>query len=153
MFFRLKGAHIRFSHVYVQCEMSFLLQLRRYTLLLKVWQLSMPQIYKHFFMDFDHDTSFRSILEDDSISSSFRAYICSCSSKGVGLQLVIKPFICLFHIAHFTFTSTLHFCFGLIQPSTFSLFTCQCGHELDTFGMHFTHCPFGGQRITTHDAI
>jgi len=35
-------------------------------------------------MDIHHDTSFRSILEDDSISLTFRARICSCASKRVG---------------------------------------------------------------------
>jgi hypothetical protein len=38
-FFRLKGAHTCFNHAYVQCKMALLLQLRRCTLLLKVWQL------------------------------------------------------------------------------------------------------------------
>ncbi len=65
-------------------------------------------------MDFHHETSFRSILEDDSISSASRTCICSCSSKGVGLWLVVKSSMHLFHIAHFTFTLALHFCFGFI---------------------------------------
>jgi hypothetical protein len=73
--------------------------------------------------------------------------------KGARLWLVARPFICPFSIAHSTFTSTLHFCFGLIQPLTFSIFTCECEHELDTFGTHLTYCPLGGQWITTHDAI
>jgi hypothetical protein len=30
---------------------------------------------------------------------------------------------------------------------------CECGHWLDTFGMHLAHCPFRGQQIATHDAI
>jgi hypothetical protein len=34
-------------------------------------------------MDIHHDTSFRSILEDDSISFTFKVHICFCSSKGV----------------------------------------------------------------------
>jgi hypothetical protein len=36
-------------------------------------------------MDFHHDTSFRSILEDDSISSTSKVYIHSCSNKGARL--------------------------------------------------------------------
>jgi hypothetical protein len=36
-------------------------------------------------MDFHHNTSLRSSLENDSISSSSRAHIHSYSSKGVGL--------------------------------------------------------------------
>jgi hypothetical protein len=28
--------------------------------------------------------------------------------------------------------------------SAFSFFMCECGHELDTFDMHLTHCLFGG---------
>jgi hypothetical protein len=66
-------------------------------------------------MDIYHDTSFRSILEDDSISSTSKAHICSCSGKGAGLWLVVKPFIYLFRIANFTFASALRFHFGLIQ--------------------------------------
>jgi len=104
-------------------------------------------------MDIQHDTSLKFILEDDSISSTFKACIYSCSSKGAWLWLVAKPFICSFCIAHFTFTSTLCFCFGLIQPSTFNLFTCECGHMLDAFSTHLIHCPFGGQWIATHDTI
>jgi hypothetical protein len=65
-------------------------------------------------MDIHHDTSFKFILEDDSISSTSKAHICSCSGKGVWLWLIAKPFIRLFHITHFTFTSTLHFCLILI---------------------------------------
>jgi hypothetical protein len=104
-------------------------------------------------MDLHHDTSFRSILEDDYISSTSGARIRSCSGKGEGLWLIIKPFIRLFCIAHFTFNLTLHFRLGWNQASTFSLFTCECGHELDAFSTHLTCCLFRGQRITTHDAI
>jgi hypothetical protein len=67
--------------------------------------------------------------------------------------LIVKTFIRSFCVAHFTFISVLHFHFGLIQLSIFSLLTCECGHELDTFGMHLAHYPFGGQQIATHDAI
>ncbi len=106
-----------------------------------------------FFMDVHHDTSFRSILEDDSISSTSKARIRSCSSKGVRLWLIVRLSISSFHITHFTFTSTLCFCFGLIQPLASSILMCECGHWLDAFGMHLTCCPFGGQRIATHDTI
>jgi len=95
-------------------------------------------------MDIHHDTSFRSILEDDSISSTFKTHICNCSSKGVGLWLIVRPSICLFHIAHFTFTSMLHFCFSLIQPLAFSLFMCECEHGLDASSTHLTCYSFGG---------
>jgi hypothetical protein len=37
----------------------------------------------------------------------------------------------------------LHFCFNLIQPSTFNLLICECEHGLNAFGMHLIHCPFG----------
>jgi hypothetical protein len=104
-------------------------------------------------MDIQHNTSFKSILEDDSIPSTSKAHIHSCSSKGARLWLVVRPSIHSFHITHFTFTSALSFCLDLIQHLTFNLFTCECGHELDAFGTHLTHCAFGGQRITTHDAI
>jgi hypothetical protein len=103
-------------------------------------------------MDIHHDTSFKSILEDDSISLTTRPRIRSCSGKGVRLWLVVKP-IRAFHIAHSTFTSTLPFHFGLIQHLACSLLTCECGHELDASSMHLTCYLFKGQWITTHDAI
>jgi hypothetical protein len=92
-------------------------------------------------MDFHHDTSLKSILEDGSISSTSRTCVCSCSGKGARLWLVVRPSIYLLCIANFIFTSTLHFCLGLIQPSAFSFFTCECGHRLDAFGTHLIHCP------------
>jgi hypothetical protein len=104
-------------------------------------------------MDIHHNTSFKSILEDDSISSTSKAHIHSCSGKGARLWLVVRPTIRSFHITHFTFTSTLNFCLDSIQPSTFNLFTWECGHGLDASSTHLIHCAFGGQRITTHDAI
>ncbi len=106
-----------------------------------------------FFMDFHHDTSFKSILENDSISSTSKTHIHFCSNKGAGLWLVVRPSIHSFRITHSIFTSTLHFHLGLIQPLTFSLLMCECGHILDAFGMHLIHCLFEGQRIATHDAI
>jgi hypothetical protein len=51
------------------------------------------------------------------------------------------------------FALTLCYCLDLIQPSAFSFLTCDCGHGLDAFGMHFVRYPFGGQQIATHDAI
>jgi hypothetical protein len=47
----------------------------------------------------------------------------------------------------------LCFCFGLIQPSTFSFLMCECEHELDTCSMHLTFRLFGGEQITTHNTI
>jgi hypothetical protein len=104
-------------------------------------------------MEIHHDASFRSILEDDFISSTFIAHIRSCLNKRAGLWLIIKPSICLFCIAHYTFTLALHFHLDLIQPSTFSLLKCECGHGLATFDTHLPCYLFEGQRITTHDAI
>jgi len=104
-------------------------------------------------MDIHHNTSLRSILKDDYISSAFKTHIPFCLSKVVGLWLVVRPFICSFCIIHFIFSSILHFCFNLIQPSTSNLFTYECGHGLDASSMHLTHCLFGGQQITTHDTI
>jgi hypothetical protein len=98
-----------------------------------------------FFMDLHHNTSLKSILEDDSISSTSRVRICFCLRKVAGLWLVVRLFICSFHIAHFSFASTFCFCFNLIQPSIFSLLTCECGHELNAFGTHLVHCSFQGQ--------
>jgi hypothetical protein len=104
-------------------------------------------------MDIHHITSLRSIFEDDSISSTSRARICSCSGKGARLWLIARPSIYSFHIAHFIFTSMLCFCLSLIQPLAFSFFTCERGHGLDIFGTHLVHCLFGGQRIATHEII
>jgi len=104
-------------------------------------------------MDIHHDTSFKSILEDDSISSTSKVRIRSCLGKGARLWLVVRPSIYSFHITHFTFTLVLCFHLDLIQPSTSSLFTCECGHGLDTFSTHLTCCLFGGQQIATHDVI
>jgi len=96
-------------------------------------------------MDIHHDTSLRSILEDDSISLVSKTHIHFCSGRGAGLWLVIMPSICSFRIAHYIFTSMLRFHLGLIQPSTSNLLTCECGHELDTCNMHLTCCLFGNQ--------
>jgi hypothetical protein len=104
-------------------------------------------------MDIHHNTSLRFILEDDSIRSTSKTCIHFCASKGVGLWLVARPSIHLFHITHFIFISTLCFCLGLIQPLAFNLLTCECGDELDACSMHLFCCPFGGQWIATHNAI
>jgi len=105
------------------------------------------------FMDFHHNTSLRSILEYDPISSTFRTYIHFCLGKGAWLWLVVRPSIHSFCITHFIFTLTLHFHLSLIQPLTSNFFTCECGHGLDTFGIHLIRCSFGGQQVATHDAI
>jgi hypothetical protein len=72
-------------------------------------------------MDIHHNTSFRFILEDDSISLAFRAHIRFCLGKGAGLWLITRPSIHSFYITHFTFILTLCFCLSLIQPSTYNL--------------------------------
>jgi hypothetical protein len=104
-------------------------------------------------MDIHYDTSFKSILEVDSISSTPRAYIRSWSSKGARLWSISRPFIYSFCIGHSTFTLALRFRLSLIQPSASSFFMCECGHGLDAFGTHLTCCLFRGQWITTHDII
>jgi hypothetical protein len=104
-------------------------------------------------MDIHHDTFLKSILEDDSVFSTSKARIRFCLHKGFGLWLIIRPSICFFCIAHFTFTLALRFYLGLIQPSTSNLLTCDYGHGLDVSSMHLICCPFGGQQITTHDTI
>jgi hypothetical protein len=95
-------------------------------------------------MDIHPDTSLKFILEDDSIFLTSRAHIYSCSGKGVGLWMVVRPFIHSFCIVHFIFISMLHFRFSLIQHSTFSLLMCECGHRLDAFGTHLTCCLLAG---------
>jgi hypothetical protein len=103
-----------------------------------------------YWMDVHHDTSLRFILEDDSINSStFKTRIHFCLGKGVGLWLIAKPYTRSFHIAHFTLTSTLCFCFGFIQPLASNFLTCECAHVWQTL----VCCSFGGQWITTYDTI
>ncbi len=97
-------------------------------------------------MDYHHDTSLKSILEDNSISSTSRTHIHSGSGKGAWLWLVVRPFIDSFHITHFIFTLTLHFRLDLIQPLTSSLFMS----ELDASSTHLARCSFGGQWICPH---
>jgi hypothetical protein len=63
-------------------------------------------------------------------------------ARGCGLWLITRPFIYSFHIVHFTFTSMLRFHLSLIQPLTYNFLVCKCGHGLDAFGTHLTHCPF-----------
>jgi len=60
-------------------------------------------------MDIHHDTSFRSILKNDSIFLAFRTWIRFCLGKRLMLWLITRPFICLFYITHFIFTSTCIF--------------------------------------------
>jgi hypothetical protein len=104
-------------------------------------------------MDTHHDTSFKSILENDFIPSTSRARICSYLGKGVGLWLVDKSSICLFSITHSIFTLALYFCLSLIQPSASNPLTCKCGHKLHASNMHLAPCPFKDQQITTHNTI
>jgi hypothetical protein len=153
MFLRLKGVHFCFNHAYVQHEMAFFLQLGRCTFFFESLVVITASGLQAPWMDIHHNTSFRSILKDDSISSSSKACIHSCSSKGARLWLVVRSSIRSFHIAHSLFISTMHFHLGVIQPLAFSFFTCECGHGSDTFGTHLVRCPFGSQRIATHDTI
>jgi hypothetical protein len=98
-------------------------------------------------MGIHHDTSVQFILEDDSISLTFKACIHSCLGKGVGLWLIVRPSIHLF-LAHSIFTLMLHFHFR-----TSSLLMCECRYGLNTYGTHLAHCLFKGQQIVTHDTI
>jgi len=61
--------------------------------------------------------------------------------------------LCIHFTSHIYFHVSIAFYFGLIQPSTSSLFTCESGHRSDASSMHLVHYPFGGQQITTHDTI
>jgi hypothetical protein len=93
-------------------------------------------------MDIHHNTSLKSILEYDSISSTSKTYICFHLDKGARLWLVTKPFIYSFCITQSTFTSTLHFYLNLIQPSAFNFLMYENGHKLNTSSTHLVHCPF-----------
>jgi len=104
-------------------------------------------------MDIHHNTFFRSILENDSICLTSKTCIRSYLNKGARLRLITRSSTYSFCITHFIFTSTLHFCFNLIQPLTFSLLTCECGRGLNTSNTHLTHCSFEVQWITTHGTI
>jgi hypothetical protein len=42
-----------------------------------------------YLMDTHHDTSFRSILENDFISLTSRAHICSCLGKGAKVKTMV----------------------------------------------------------------
>jgi hypothetical protein len=97
-------------------------------------------------------TSFKSILEDDSISSTSKACIHSCSSKGRGYGWLLNHLLVCF-VSHILFSPSLCFHLGLIQPLSFSFLTCECGHGLHASNMHLTYCLFGGQWIATHDTI
>jgi hypothetical protein len=91
-------------------------------------------------MDIHYNTSFKFILDDDSFSSTSRARIYFCSGNRASLWLIVRSFICSFHIAHSI--SMLHFHFDLIQPSTSSLLTCECEHmSCASFG-HSLAFPF-----------
>jgi hypothetical protein len=64
--------------------------------------------------------------------------------EGATLWLIIKPSICSFYIAHFTFILALCFHFSLIQPLASCIITCECGHGLNVSSTYLTHCPLGG---------
>jgi hypothetical protein len=85
-------------------------------------------------MGIHHNTSFRPILEDDSISFVFKTYICFCLSKrSTRLWFITWPFIFLFHITHFIFTLAMCFHSDLIHPLTFNLIMCECEYGLNAF--------------------
>ncbi len=65
-------------------------------------------------MNVHYDTSFRSILEDDSISSTSKVHIHYYLGKGARLWLVVRPSIYSFCITHYIFISLLCFRFDLI---------------------------------------
>jgi hypothetical protein len=69
-------------------------------------------------MDIHHNTSFRSILEDEFISLASKACIRFCSSKGVRLWLIIRPSIYSFYI---TFYFHLNIVFLSQFDSTFGI--------------------------------
>ncbi len=103
-------------------------------------------VWVHFLTPF---YTFRSMKCDSRVSFSARTFISFYLSHEpkarvtiTRLWLVVMPFICSFCIAHFTYTSMLHFHASLIQPSTSNIFTCECEHGLNAFGTHLTRCPF-----------
>ncbi len=114
MFFKLKGAHICFSHAYVQYKMAFFFIPKEIHLFFENLTVIGISSLHALLMDIHHDTFLRSILGDDFISLAFRTHICSYSGKGPRLWLIARPSIRSFHIAHFTFTSMLRFHFNLI---------------------------------------
>jgi hypothetical protein len=64
-----------------------------------------------------------------------------CLLKELIIWLVVRPFICSFHIAHSTFILMMGFHFGLIQLSASNPFTCECEYKLDVSSMHYLLGP------------
>jgi hypothetical protein len=104
-----------------------------------------------FLMDIHHDTSFKFILEDDSISSASRAHIRSSSCKGVGLWLVVNH-LSIHFTSHILF-SPQRYVFISIWFSLRNLLMCECEHRLDAYGTHLARYLFRGQWIITHGTI
>ncbi len=96
-------------------------------------------------MDIHHHTSFKFILEDDSIFLTLRTCTHSCLGKGARLWLIVRRYIFSFYITHFTFTLTLCFRFDLIQPLAFNLLTCEYGH-----GLNASNTLFIGSSTNSH---
>ncbi len=65
-------------------------------------------------MDIHHNTSFKPILEDDSIFSISKSTSTFVQARGHGYGWLLGHLFYLFCIAYFTFTSTMCFCFSLI---------------------------------------
>jgi len=151
--FQIDEGFIFFNHVFVQLKITFLLYLKKCIFFFESLTIIGILSLRAFLMNIHHDTSFRFILEEDFIFLTFKICNRSCLNKGARLWLIARSYICSFCITHFIFTSTLCFRLGSIQPSTFSLFTCEYDHELDASSTHLTDCSFESQQIITHDAI
>jgi hypothetical protein len=133
------GPHLLQSSLCVVRNGFFLVAKEMHPSFANLGNFDIPGLHAYL-MDTHHDTSFRSILEDDFISLTSRAHICSYSK----IWLVVRPSMRFFCIPHFIFILVLCFQFGLIHPLAFSLFTCDCAHELDASSTHLARCPFGG---------
>jgi hypothetical protein len=103
-------------------------------------------------MDIHHDTSFRSVLEDDSFLMLLEPTFAFVGAKGGAM---VDYWAIYMYVPHRTlyFHINNNFCLSLIQPSKSSLFMCECGHGSNASGTHLTCCPFKGQQIATHNTI
>jgi hypothetical protein len=88
MFFQVEGGPHLLQSYLVEVQDDLPLTTREMHSSFESLAILAPQVYEYILW-----TSVTSILEDDFISLASKAHIHSCSCKGVGLWLVVKPSI------------------------------------------------------------
>ncbi len=142
-----------FSLAYVQHEMTFLLQLRICTFLLKVWQLLAPQVHMHFLQTSTMTHPLSLSLRMTPFPQHLKPTFILVRARGQGYSQLLSHLSIRF-ASHTLFSpQRLRFRLGVIQPLASNLLMCECEHMLDTSSTHLIHCMFGGQWIATRDAI